>query len=65
MAEYTVHTGLNAGPDDTRFEPGDKIGAKELAKLVPSKRTRDYLISEGHISLDAANDTPDSEGDES
>lgn len=54
MAEYEVKTGLNLGPDDKRFEPGDKIDADELGKLVPNKGSREWLISEEHITLSEA-----------
>lgn len=51
MAEYEVNTGLNLGPEDKRFEPGDKIADDELSKLVPTKGAREWLISDGHITL--------------
>lgn len=46
---YLVRNGLNLGPDDKRFEVGDTISDEELSDLVPTKKTRAWLIDGGHI----------------
>lgn len=50
MTEYEVNTGLNLGPENKRFEPGDKIAGDEFEKLVPTKGAREWLISDEHVT---------------